>query len=309
MKRLLLIAFVFLSLVCHAQTDTVFWFAAPDLSRLNSNPSEPAARLVFHTYDQPATITIEQPANSLFPTHTITLPANGQTIDDFMPLYYNGFLATSPSNTILDRGLRVSSSAPITCYFQITSSHRETYTLKGRHALGTTFYLLTPLPYQDTPWFENGQSIEIVATEDSTLVHITAPNYVDTFGYDNIWWHYNHGTAVFEDDVLPDSTISIMLHRGQSYCLRAKHHDTEIIRTIIQASHPIAVNTTSIDCMSRAVEGDTTRHSDVAGEMQGTVCRKEWKVWFLIRFYRIQLMESKILQNWRSVLWMPTEEK
>ena len=266
MKRAILVIALFLSSVCHAQTDTAFWFAAPDLSRLNSNPSEPAARLVFHTYDQPATITIEQPANSLFPTHTITLPDNAQTIDDFMPLYYNSFLATSPSNTILDRGLRVSSSAPITCYFQITSSHRETYTLKGRHALGTTFYLLTPLPYQDTPWFENGQSIEIVATEDSTLVHITAPNYVDTFGYDNIWWHYNHGTAVFEDDVLPDSTISIMLHRGQSYCLRAKHHDTEIIRTIIQASHPIAVNTTSIDCMSRAVEGDTTRHSDVAGE-------------------------------------------
>ena len=264
MKRLFFIALLLLSSVCHAQTDTVFWFAAPDLSSLNGNQSEPAARLVFHTYDQPAIITIEQPANSFFPTHTISLPANGQTTDYFMPLYYNSLLATSPANTILNRGLRISSSAPITCYYQTTSSYRETYTLKGRHALGTTFYLLTPVPYQNTPWLENGQSIEIVATEDSTLILITAPNYVDTIRYNEIWWHYNRGTAVFEDDVMPDSTISIMLHRGQSYALRAKHNDTEIIRTIIHASRPIAVNTTSVDCMSRAVEGDTTRHSDIA---------------------------------------------
>jgi gliding motility-associated-like protein len=266
MKRVILVITLLLSSVCHAQTDTVFWFAAPDLSSRNGNQSEPAARLVFHTYDQPAIITIEQPANSFFPTHTISLPANGQTTDYFMPLYYNSLLATSPANTILNRGLRISSSAPITCYYQTTSSYRETYTLKGRHALGTTFYLLTPVPYQNTPWLENGQSIEIVATEDSTLILITAPNYVDTIRYNEIWWHYNRGTAVFEDDVMPDSTISIMLHRGQSYALRAKHNDTEIIRTIIHASRPIAVNTTSVDCMSRAVEGDTTRHSDIAGE-------------------------------------------
>ncbi|MBR1835133.1 MAG: hypothetical protein IJ785_06475 [Bacteroidales bacterium] len=52
-----------------AQTGIVLWFAPPDLA----NHGEASTRLVSHAYDQPATITVEQPANPFFPTVSVML--------------------------------------------------------------------------------------------------------------------------------------------------------------------------------------------------------------------------------------------
>ena len=261
MKRVILIIALFLSSVCHAQTDTVFWFAPPDLS---SEFGETPIRLVFHTYEQPATITLEQPANSAFPTNNFVLPAHSVLAHDLSP--WVDTIETKPINTVLNRGFHIHSTAPITCYYQSISSNRETYTLKGRNALGTDFDVLTPLSYMSTPWSDRGQSIEIIATEDSTIISITAPNFVDTVRGNDPWWHYNRGDAVFEGDLWPDSTMTILLNRGQSYAMRAKHYDTEIIRTRIRSTLPIAVNTTADPCMSRDMAGDTTHRFNLSGE-------------------------------------------
>ena len=75
MKHLLLPVF-FLILACNltAQTDTSFWFAAPDISSV-FNYDRPIA-LKIAAYQQASTVTISQPANGGLPTQIVTIPAN-----------------------------------------------------------------------------------------------------------------------------------------------------------------------------------------------------------------------------------------
>ncbi len=220
-----------------AQTDTVFWFAPPELP--GSDGAKPV-RLVFHAYDQPATVTVEQPANSFYPTLTFVLPAYGTVSHDLTNMV--GLIETTPANTILDRGFRIASTAPITCYYQSISANRETYTLKGRKALGTDFQILAPLNYPSNhPRGRPG--FEILATEDSTLVTITTPR-----------WDGNP-EPMLEGGIGSDSTFQIRLNRGQSYALRASHYQVTLFKTQIRASHPIAVNMTCDALSSRMQAG------------------------------------------------------
>ena len=130
MRRSLLVIALFLSSVCYAQTDTVFWFALP--------PTPSSGRFVFHTYDQPADITISQPSNPYMPVASFTIVAHDHTTYTVSSSEYANSV-TDPYNTVLNRGYRISSTAPITCYYQITTAQRETFTLKGHNALGTDF--------------------------------------------------------------------------------------------------------------------------------------------------------------------------
>ena len=119
-----------------AQTDTAFWFAPPDLSNFAyTNYGETPVRLVFHSYGQPATVTVEQPANPYFPTTRIIL--HPYDVDTIGLSSWVDSIETKPVNTVLNWGFYIHSTAPITCYYQCTSTNRETYTLKGRNALGT----------------------------------------------------------------------------------------------------------------------------------------------------------------------------
>ena len=231
MKRVILVITLLLSSVCHAQTDTVFWFAPPDLPNFASTDyGETPIRLVFHSYDQPATVTVEQPANSFFPTTTILL--HPYDVDTLGLSQFVDSIETKPINTVLNRGFYIHSTAPITCYYQCTSTNRETYTLKGRNALGTDFQVLAPKWHVGWGIPNEGESFEIIATEDSTHVWIMPPS------------HFSSGTVVFEGDITASDTVPITLNRGQSYSMRANSASTDIMKTIIRSSKPIAVNTT-----------------------------------------------------------------
>ena len=240
MKRVVLVIVLFLSSVCHAQTDTAFWFAAPDLL---SEGGETPIRLVFHTYDQSAFITVSQPAHSSVPLTTAVLGPSSYFTYDLSALVDS--IETKPINTILDRGIYIHASAPITCYYQSISSNRETYTLKGHNALGTDFQVLTPMHYR---YSYIGHSIEIVATEDSTLVTITT------------WDYYNYDTLLIPD-IGTDSTFQIQLNRGNTYGLReVRYSGADIIKTKIHSTRPIAINVTANNSLSRM------RGSNLAGE-------------------------------------------
>ena len=233
MKRLLLITIFFLSCTCMAQTDTVFWFAPPDLS---AEFGETPIRLVFHTYDQPATVTVEQPANSSFSTATFVMPADGVQTFDLSAMVDD--IETKPVNTVLNRGFYIHSTAPITCYYQSVSSNRETYTLKGGNALGTDFQVVSPYPpctYPPDEQHRIGRSFEIVATEDSTIVTITTPNY---------------GFPSFVGNIGLDSTLTVFLNRGQSYAMRGIDDWSFISKTKIHSTYPIAVNSTADHLLS-----------------------------------------------------------
>lgn len=240
MKRILIILTLLLSLQCFAQTDTVFWFAPP---ALNAAYGRTPVRLVFHTYDQPATITIEQPAGSALPASTITLAANSHHAYDLSPVV--SLIETAPTNTVLNRGIRIAASAPITCYYQSTSSNRETYTLKGRNALGTAFQIIDPdIPHGP----DMGQRLEIVATEDSTAISVTTAHSTQLLG-----------------GIGPDSTVHLLLHRGQCYALQCTHYGISTANTRIQSNRPIAVNITADGCPSFATPGATATYN-LAGE-------------------------------------------
>lgn len=210
--------------------------------------------MVVHTYDQPATISVQQPANPFFPTLSISAEAHSVAAYNLSPVM--DLIETTPVNTVLNRGFRISSTTPITCYYQSVSNNRETYTLKGRHALGTEFTVLSPVtdPSANTSERDIGMSLEMIATEDSTIVTITAPKVYE-YAWDGTRWQPVDTLVeeVFEGGIAEDSTFQVVLGRGQSYALRTKHFNYSLWGTQIRSSKPIAVNTTADQFMTHTV--------------------------------------------------------
>ena len=79
---------------------------------------------------------------------------------------------------------------------------------------------------------EEGERIEIIATEDSTQVTIKPR------------WQGGGGSTVFEGGITASDTVSIILNRGQSYAMRANSGTIDLMKTHILSTKPIAVNTT-----------------------------------------------------------------
>ncbi|MBP5345582.1 MAG: IgGFc-binding protein, partial [Bacteroidales bacterium] len=222
MKRVILVITLLLSSVCHAQTDTVFWFAAPDLS---INHQQTPIRFCFTTYSQPATITVSQPANNSYTPFTNTLPADSFYVYDVSALVDS--IETKPVNTVLNRGFLITSTTPISCYYESVGNNSEIYTLKGNNALGTDFVVPMQFIHPSHSGSRSPSSIEIIATEDSTLIQITAPVAI-------------HG------GLAANTTFTILLNRGQSYAIRSNGYAAtdHLGGTVIHSNKPISVNST-----------------------------------------------------------------
>lgn len=160
-----------------AQKDIEYWFAAPDISNGgNGGNYDRPMRFVFSTYESAATITLSQPANPNFPTRTTALPPNTSGTFDFPPDFQ--LVETTPANQVVNRGFLLKSDAPISAYYEvlggINQANPELYSLKGRNALGTLFYVpfQTKLKNSDQYSPTPASSFDIVATEDNTTVAI-----------------------------------------------------------------------------------------------------------------------------------------
>lgn len=210
----------FLSPIAYAQIDTVFWFAAPEVS---TAAGESPISLRFMTYDASATITVSQPANGGFIPVAITIPANSTNTIDLTP-----FLASieSPAGDIVaNNGIRVHSTAMIGAFYELGSAaNKELFSLKGAKALGTNFY--TPFQKQ---WNNAAtapasfSSIDIVASENNTTVLITPR------------------TAIIGH--AQNTTFSVILNAGQTYSARDMNVTgiTTLAGSIVSANKPIAV--------------------------------------------------------------------
>lgn len=178
-----LIPFILLLVTANvqAQIDTEFWFAAPDLTKgkLGEQRRDSTIYLVFSSFDQPSTIFISQPANPSFEFITVELPANSS---DFINLgLLLSQIETKPANTVLETGLLIRSTRPITAYYEVRGANNsDIFSLKGKNALGTKFYT----PFQNE--YNNSQSLGgspyipsprsgfiIIATKNNTTVSIT----------------------------------------------------------------------------------------------------------------------------------------
>tara|TARA_B100000768_G_scaffold52773_1_gene51295 strand:+ start:715 stop:4281 length:3567 start_codon:yes stop_codon:yes gene_type:complete len=165
----LLLPFYFLStpLQGSAQLDTEFWFVAPEVW---ANHGDSPIVLRFSALDEAADVTVDQPANTGFPEQNITINASGTATLDLTA--WLGMIENKPSNQILQRGLRIVSSTPITAYYEVNHpENTDIFTLKGKSAMGTSFY--TPFQTNLTNNFtQSTAGIDVLATTDGTEVTV-----------------------------------------------------------------------------------------------------------------------------------------
>lgn len=183
-KHLILVVFFFFfgAKEVKAQIDTVFWFAAPWVTP-DHWWRDPIA-FHFSTFNNPTAVRVRMPATGY--DTTINIPANSlfsKNVDFMM-----NAIESKPANTVLNSGFQITSDFPITAVYDVITrgpnyNNPETYSLKGQNGLGTEFVT----PFQ-TRWnnqtlggdldgsgtiVQPYQQINIVATEDNTVVYIT----------------------------------------------------------------------------------------------------------------------------------------
>jgi len=217
MNQLLLTFFsILITSTCFAQTDTEFWFVAPDVSR---DHGDSPVNFRVSTFDQEATIRISIPANPNFRPVTREITANGTITVDLT--YALSIIENQPADQVLNKGIYITATSPVTVYYEVSSFvNPEIFPLKGRNALGKSFLV----PGQDLFNNENGNAtVELVATEDSTEIIVTPSSAI-----------IGHGQ---------DETFTILLNRGETYSLRAASTFARsgLGGTRIDSSKPIAV--------------------------------------------------------------------
>ena len=219
--QLFLLAFILtITVSSHAQRDTVFWFAAPDVS---AGVGQIPVKLRFQSYDQAAIITVTQPANGAFIPLTLTMPAFSSDSIDLSSVIAQ--IESPAGNVISNNGIKISSTGLINTVFEvIASNNKESFSLKGGKALGINFYT----PFQKfwnnavtTPATYSG--IEVVATLNNTTVLITPRTAIT-----------GHAT---------NATFSVVLNAGQTYSARDVDVSavTSLAGSIVSANKPIAV--------------------------------------------------------------------
>ncbi len=163
----------------YAQTDTSFWFVAPEILTGGSNEFDKPIYLWLSSFSQPSTVTITQPANPDFTPIIVNVLANNSAVVDLTGIIDS--IENKPADHVNNFGLHIRATNNISVYYEVKGAitcgicNGELYALKGRNALGTRFWtpfqktynnysVFTPLPYA---------SFNIVATEDATNITIT----------------------------------------------------------------------------------------------------------------------------------------
>ena len=199
-----------------AQSDTEFWFVAPEVA---ASHGDLPIRLGLSTFDEAATVRISMPANPNFPTLTAEIPAF--TLEERDLSIYQQLIENWPANTVNKKGLFIESTVPISAYYQVARrNNQDIYALKGNNALGTEFFI----PSQNRfPNIHGQAAIDIVASQDGTTISIFPAN--NLFG------------------VTGRDPIEIQLNRGESYGVWAAGMTaaSHLQGTRIVSDKPIAV--------------------------------------------------------------------
>jgi len=201
-----------------AQVDTEFWFVAPEVTATHGDSP---VLLRFATFDAPADVVVDMPANGNYGVYNLTIPANSAVsidLTDSLSWYEN-----QPFNEVLDKGLHITSTTSISAYYEVNMGNNpDIFALKGDNALGTSFHL----PFQNftNNGFSTTSGFDIVATEANTVVTITPSQ--DLVG---------HPAGVPFDVVLPLA--------GSTYAARAVGSESfqHATGTTVTSNRPVAV--------------------------------------------------------------------
>lgn len=161
-----------------SQTDTSFWFVAPDISAVMGD--FPIV-LHFDNYSQANVIYVRQPAltGTTAISQTISMVANSVYTLDISP--YITVVESAPPNVIQNFGIYISSKEFMSVYYTIgdqTHNNKEMISLKGQRALGNDFYVSVPyspsvLTYAATS--DEGIGFDVVATQTGTTTVLITP--------------------------------------------------------------------------------------------------------------------------------------
>ncbi len=228
-RSIYIVLLLLLSLVGWAQQGEQFWFAGPEMSLHSRDMS---LRLYVITDDEEACIKCYMPAKQGYAPRTLRVGAHSvgeivlaETYEEYMGLW------ALPYNRVSDRALCIESDKPVSCYVQMTGVNGETYTLKGKNGLGTSFLVASQNKYRNSNARTKSHlydaaysSFQVVASEDSTEIDIVPSS--------EIW---ERGTA----------PLHLVLHRGESYSFRSAHKFpwSHLNGTRIEASKPVSVFT------------------------------------------------------------------
>ncbi len=214
-----------------AQTGTEFWVAPPEVTTAHGDQP---IYINVTTLDQPAVITISQPANPGFnggAPIVLNVAAHSALRHEVTTL--KAQLETRPTNTVLNTGLHISSTADITCYYEPSfTNNPDILPLKGRNGLGHEFYI--PL-HKHAPFYNHDfgssdkayASFDVVATEDGTEVMIYSPVPVD-----------GHPAL---------TAFTVVLNRGQTYSCawtgaNYTQPSTHPSGAVVLANKPVAIS-------------------------------------------------------------------
>ena len=208
------------SIPAFSQTDTEFWFAAPDVNQVHADRP---IYLRMTSMNQASVVTISEPANPSFPILTYTIAPFSTLSVDLTP--YIDMIETAPFNTALNYGLKIKATASITAYYEVMTScncNPEIFALKGRNSLGTNF--LTP--FQNfvpavSSLYHSG--FVIVATSDNTTITITPTQ--DAIGHP------------------ANIPFVIVLNKGETYSIMASGFaaNQRLCGTTVISDKPIAI--------------------------------------------------------------------
>ena len=213
----------------YAQQDTQFWFAAPYFNCIHGQTSP--YRMVIFAFEENATVTISMPANPSFtPIVQTVLKGGYANIEMASNKAAGDATITTPFNEVSNRGLLVSSTSKIECYYQVEGYNSEAYTLKGKNALGTDFLVAGQKQYNNgstsSDWIGSRHSIHIVASENNTVVTInpSAP-------------------ILLADGTSGSGPITVTLQKGETYAVAAysQSASSNLSGTTITSTKPIAV--------------------------------------------------------------------
>lgn len=219
-KRLILATALLVATPSISQIDTIFWFAAPEIS---ASAGDNPIYLRFMTYADPSNIVVSQPANLAFMPITLSIPAN--SIDSVNLTAFLAQIESPAGNAVSNNGLKITATEKITAFYELKSpTSRELFSLKGNKSMGTNFYT----PFQKfwnnsvtTP--ASFSSIDIVATEDNTTVLITPR------------------TAIIGH--AQDVSFTVVLNEGQTYSARDMNvsASSSLAGSIVSSNKPVAV--------------------------------------------------------------------
>ncbi len=203
-----------------AQVDTLFWFAAPEVTAEHGD--EPIF-LYITAQENQTDVSVSIPANASFEALTNSLDSAATWRLSLASI--KNLIENHSPNAVQNKGLRIASNHPISAYYEVVGrrNNPDIFTLKGNNALGTHFFTPFQTDYNNYFGYDAYSSIDIVASEDETLIQITPTT--DLVG---------HQAAI---------TYSVLLQKGQTYSARAvsQRGNQHPAGTEISSNKPIAV--------------------------------------------------------------------